>query len=250
MLDSEYLLRWYVDAGADEAIGEVAVDRYTQPAPPQPAAAPAPAKIAAAPTQGTSAHLALACETLEQLRTAMEAYDGCGLKRTCQCTVFADGNPKAKLMLIGEAPGSEEDQRGLPFVGVSGQLLDRMLASIGFNRSSAYIANVVPWRPPGNRKPEPTEVELCLPFIQRHIELVDPKVLVLLGGASAAALLARQEAISRLRGRWMDYSSPRLPRPIPALPTYHPAFLLRTPLQKREAWRDFLAVRKRLESAA
>jgi len=177
----------------------------------------------------------------------MEAYDGCALKRTAQRTVFADGNPQAAVMLVGEAPGADEDQQGLPFVGASGQLLNRMLASIGLDRSSVYITNVVPWRPPGNRKPEPGEVELCLPFIQRHIELVDPQCLVLLGGAAVAALLARQDAISRLRGRWMDYATPRLPRPIPAMPTYHPAYLLRTPLQKREAWRDFLAVRKRLD---
>jgi DNA polymerase len=177
----------------------------------------------------------------------MEAYDGCALKRTCRRTVFADGNPQAAVMLVGEAPGADEDQQGLPFVGASGQLLDRMLASIGLDRTSVYITNVVPWRPPGNRKPEPAEVEVCLPFLQRHIELVAPQILILLGGAAVAGLLARTDPISRLRGRWIDYASPRLARPVPAMPTYHPAYLLRTPLQKRDVWQDLLAVRKRLD---
>ncbi len=261
-LTSEQLLRWYVQAGVDETVGEIPVNRYASAqvagaAKPRPAS---PQQLATSATTGsgrqptiaaeatTSAHLAMECHSLPELRVAMEAYEGCGLKRTCQRTVFADGNPAASVMLIGEAPGADEDRLGLPFVGASGKLLDRMLATIGLDRSSAYITNVVPWRPPGNRKPEPTEVELCLPFIERHIELVAPAILVFLGGAPASALLARQEAISRLRGRWMDYSSSRLPRPVPAMPTYHPAYLLRTPLHKRDAWRDFLAVRKRLES--
>lgn len=260
----QQLLRWYGDAGVDEAVGERPIDRYAAvaeaPRAPTMAAVAGdgdalprsrpPAAAAVPPAQGaTSAHLAMACESLAELKAAMEAYDGCPLKRSCQRTVFADGNPQARVMLIGEAPGADEDRIGLPFVGASGRLLDRMLASIGLDRSSAYIANVVPWRPPGNRKPEPAEVELCLPFIGRHIELVDPALLILLGGAAASALLARQEAISRLRGRWAQYSSPRLARPIPAMPTYHPAFLLRTPASKREAWRDLLAVRKRLDDS-
>jgi DNA polymerase len=249
-------LRWYLDAGVDEAIGERPVDRFRLPAKPSavdPHAMPPQAAVSVIPAAAvhhTSAHIALACRTLAELKAAMEAYDGCALKRTCQRTVFADGNPEAQVMLVGEAPGADEDRLGLPFVGASGRLLDHMLASIGLDRQSVYIANVVPWRPPGNRKPEPTEIELCLPFIQRQIELVDPAVLILLGGAPTSALLARQDAISRLRGRWVDYSSPRLARPIPAMPTYHPAYLLRTPLHKREAWRDLLAVRKRLESTS
>lgn len=272
-LTPEQLLRWYVEAGVDETIGEQPVDRYATArkaavapasvpgsgvaagrtsggpaAPPNPQSAPQSApqsNVAAAPT-GTSAHLAMECASLDDLRRAMETYDGCALKRTCQRTVFADGNPAARVMLVGEAPGADEDRLGLPFVGASGRLLDRMLASIGLDRGSVYITNVVPWRPPANRKPEPTEVELCLPFILRHIELVDPAILILLGGAPASALLARNEPISRMRGQWTLYSSPRLPRPIPALPTFHPAYLLRTPHHKREAWRDLLAVRKRL----
>lgn len=246
-------LRWYIAAGVDEVIGEQAIDRYAQSAKPaQPrmpaqAAAPMPS---AAPEPASSAHLAQECADLAQLKAAMEGYEGCALKRTCQRTVFADGDPSARLMIVGEAPGADEDRLGLPFVGASGKLLDRMLASIGLDRTSAYITNVVPWRPPGNRKPEPAEVELCLPFLTRHIELVDPAVLLLLGGAAVSALLARTDSITRLRGGFIDYSSPRLAAPIPAMPTFHPAYLLRTPLQKREAWRDLLLVKQRLDGSS
>ena len=248
-------LRWYIAAGVDEVMGEQAVDRYAQSAKPAPARLPAQAAAAApipnaAPEPASSAHLALEAKDLAGLKAAMEAYEGCGLKRTCQRTVFADGDPSARLMIVGEAPGADEDRLGVPFVGASGKLLDRMLASIGLDRTQAYITNVVPWRPPGNRKPEPAEVELCLPFITRHIELVDPAVLLLLGGAAVSALLARTDSITRLRGGFIDYSSPRLAAPIPAMPTFHPAYLLRTPAQKREAWRDLMLVRQRLESAA
>jgi DNA polymerase len=176
----------------------------------------------------------------------MQDYDGCALKRTCQNLVFADGNPKARLMIIGEAPGADEDRLGLPFVGASGKLLDQMLAAIGLDRGQVYIANIVPWRPPGNRKPELNEVELCLPFIRRQIELVGPEALLLLGGSPASALLERTDPITRLRGTWINYSPPELAKPIPALPTFHPAYLLRTPAQKREAWHDLLAVKQRL----
>jgi uracil-DNA glycosylase len=255
------LLRWYLDAGVDEAVGEVALDRFAlsrQPAPPPAAAHPAPrprppSPPARAPEEtertaipGTSAHLAANCASLDALKAALEAFDEVALKRTALSTVFADGNPQAEVMLIGEAPGQEEDRRGVPFVGKSGKLLDRMLASIGLDRDNAYITNVVPWRPVDNRKPTPDEVAVCLPFLVRHIELVAPRVLVLLGGASASAVLGRHEGISRLRGRWYDYASPGLPAPIAALASFHPAYLLRTPEAKRGAWRDFLMVLKRL----
>ncbi|HLO78889.1 MAG TPA: uracil-DNA glycosylase [Magnetospirillum sp.] len=270
----DQLLRWYVDAGVDEAIGEVALDRFALSA--KPAAAKAPPVVAvavavavapapqahrppaAAPAvhahghghaiPGTAAHIAAECATLEDLRRALEAFDGLPLKQTARSTVFADGNPQAAVMVIGEAPGQEEDRHGLPFVGKSGKLLDRMLASIGLDRDTVYITNVVPWRPIENRKPTPDEVAVCLPFVSRHIELVDPRLLILLGGASASALLARHEGINRLRGRWFDYASPGLPRPIPAMATFHPAYLLRTPAAKREAWRDLVQVKKRLDS--
>lgn len=265
----DQLLRWYMDAGADEAVGEEAVDRFAlsaRPAvrpvpPPQPVAAPVhaapraahppllhPAPAGAQAVSGTAAHIAAECKTLEQLRAAMTAFDGLPLKATARSTVFADGNPEASVMVIGEAPGQEEDRQGLPFVGKSGKLLDRMLASIGLDRDSVYITNVVPWRPIENRKPTPDEVAVCMPFVSRHIELVDPKLLLLLGGASASALLARHEGINRLRGRWFDYASPGLPRPVPVMATFHPAYLLRTPAAKREAWRDLIQVKKRLDA--
>lgn len=180
--------------------------------------------------------------TLEELRACLAAFQGCNLHLTAKSLVFADGNPAARIMLVGEAPGSEEDATGLPFVGRSGKLLDRMLAAIKLDRSSVYIANVVPWRPPGNRTPTPQETEICRPFIARQIELVDPDVLVFLGAASAKALTGATDGIRKMRGRWMDYDTGR--RKIRAIATYHPAYLLRSPLEKRLAWRDFLALRK------
>jgi DNA polymerase len=266
-LTPEQILRWHIEAGADEAIGERPIDRLAPAAPatatgrpaartarPDPAAvrsfstgeAMARAPAAAGAPASRSAHLAQACATVAALKAAVEAFDGCALKRTCQRTVFADGNPKAHIMLVGEAPGREEDEQGLPFVGPSGKLLDRMLASIGLDRDSVWITNVIYWRPPGNRKPEPSEVELCLPFMERQIELIDPAAIMFLGGAAAAALLGKAEGITRLRGRWHDYAAPGVPRPIPCLPTYHPAYLLRTPVHKREAWRDLILLQKRL----
>jgi len=259
--DPAAVLRWYLDAGVDEAIGDVPVDRFvavasTAPAPSAvalPSARPLPAASAAQPQPpsvagATAAHLASEAQTVDALRAAVEAYDGCGLKQFASRTVFADGNPAARLMLIGEAPGEEEDRRGLPFVGVSGKLLDRMLASIGYDRTSAYITNCMFWRPPGNRKPTAEEVALCLPFVERHIVLVDPAVIVFVGGLSASTLLANPQGITRLRGRWLEYSTPGLPRPVPAIATFHPAYLLRTPQQKRLAWRDMLSIKKKLET--
>lgn len=259
------ILRWYLEAGVDETMGEEPVDRYAsarraaesraaQAAPrPQPVA-PAPVLPAAdelapaAALPGTAAHLAAGCADLAALRHALENFQGLPLKQAASSTVFGDGNPEAAVMCIGEAPGQEEDRRGLPFVGPSGKLLDRMLGSIGLDRSTCYISNVLPWRPPANRKPTHDEVAVCMPFLTRHIELVDPQVLILLGGAAAAAVLAKADGINRLRGRWFEFNSPGLPRPVPALATFHPAYLLRTPEAKRDAWRDLLMVKRRLES--
>jgi len=182
--------------------------------------------------------------SLADLRTILARFEGCALRTTATQLVFADGNPEGRVMFIGEAPGREEDLQGLPFVGPSGKLLDRMLAAIGLDRTSAYIANIVPWRPPGNRTPTPQESSICLPFIRRQIELVDPDVLVCLGGPSAATLLGITDGILKVRGRWFPFDSGR--REIRAMPTLHPAYLLRSPLQKRLAWRDFLAIRKAL----
>ena len=254
-IDSLAALRWQVEAGADEAIVETPVDRYAASAVPA-KVVPAPVvravPAAAAPLQAPTAavqsarSLAAAARSVAELAEALAAFDGCPLKRTATNLVFADGNPEARIMLIGEAPGADEDRLGRPFVGVSGQLLDRMLGCIGLDRRSAYITNVIFWRPPGNRQPTPAEIATCLPFVERHIELAMPEILVLVGGASAKTLLARNDGITKLRGRWFSYESAGMSRPVPAMPTYHPAFLLRQPAQKREAWRDWLAIGERL----
>ena len=269
-------LRFQIDAGADEAIGEAPVDRYAAARAPAPEAAPktppppppvepaplfagepeptpragrAPALVSAREAGETARALAAAAGTVAELAAAVGRYDGCELKLTANRTVFADGNPEARLMIVGEAPGAEEDRQGLPFVGPAGQLLDRMLASIALDRGSAYITNVVYWRPPGNRNPTGAEIATCLPFLVRHIELVAPAVLALAGGTAAKALLATNEGIMKLRGRWFTYESPGLARPIPVRAIFHPAFLLRSQGQKREAWRDLIAIRKRLDTA-
>jgi uracil-DNA glycosylase family 4 len=183
-------------------------------------------------------------ESLEGLRVILERFDGCALKATASQLVFHDGNPRARVMFVGEAPGREEDLAGVPFVGRSGRLLDRMMASIGLDRTTAYIANIVPWRPPGNRTPTPQEVAICLPFIRRQIELCDPDILVCLGKPAAQALIGSSDGIRKLRGRFVAYDTGS--REIRALATFHPAYLLRQPLEKRLAWRDFLAIKRAL----
>jgi uracil-DNA glycosylase len=206
-----------------------------------PTAPPAPeAAIMAARDAAKSA------ATLEALRALLDAFEGCMLRATATRLVFADGNPKSRVMFVGEAPGRDEDIAGLPFVGRSGKLLDRMMEAIGLDRTRAYIANIVPWRPPGNRTPTPHESAICLPFILRQIELADPDILVCLGQPSTQTLLGTKEGITRTRGRWFKFNTGS--REIRALATYHPAFLLRSPLQKRLAWRDFLALQKALAS--
>ncbi|WP_350332891.1 uracil-DNA glycosylase [Coralliovum pocilloporae] len=189
-------------------------------------------------------NLAASATSLEALHEAVQAFDGCNLKRTAKNTVFSDGSPNARLMFVGEAPGRDEDMQGLPFIGRSGQLLNRMLQAIELDRQSVYIANVLYWRPPGNRTPTPEETETCKPFIQRQIELVNPDVLVFLGAASSKALLGTSDGIRKLRGRWMPYELPN--RKIKAIATYHPAYLLRQPLEKRLSWKDFLAIKQAL----
>jgi DNA polymerase len=271
------LLAWQAAAGADEALMEAPVDRYkTSAAAParKPAAVEAPARPAAAP--GTQAvkpkpaasrparttakptpasltpaaasarELADAATSLEELVEALAAFDGCALKKTATNLVFGDGNPAAKIMFVGEAPGADEDRAGKPFVGVSGQLLDRMLAWIGLDRTKFYITNIVFWRPPGNRTPTSSEVGACLPFVARHIELVAPAILVPVGGPASETLLHRGEGIGKSHGRWYDYQTPGLAAPIPAMPIFHPAFLLRAPAQKRAAWRDLLRLEQKM----
>ncbi len=241
-LSPSEILQWYLDAGVDEAIGEAPVDRFQAP-PPQkaPAAARPPVFLQ------NACELAAAAATLDDLRAVVEAFDDCALKKTATKTVFTDGAPDARIVLIGEAPGAEEDRRGLPFVGPSGKLLDRMLASIGLDRGSVLISNTVYWRPPGNRPPTPQETTVCLPFVERLMEIVDPDIVVALGGAAAKSVLARSESVGRLRGRWFSYATPKMPRPAQATAIYHPAYLLRTPAQKRNAWADLRAIRRKLD---
>ena len=203
------------------------------------------APLPAAEEAVTSAReAAKTAKTLDELRAALTRFDGCALKTTAMNLVFADGYPEARVMFVGEAPGAEEDREGLPFVGRSGKLLDRMLAAIGLDRTNAYIANIVPWRPPGNRTPTPQESATCLPFIRRQIELVNPDFLVCLGKPSMQTLLGVKEGIRGVRGRWFDFDTGT--RTIKALVTFHPAYLLRSPLEKRHSWRDFLALKKAL----
>jgi uracil-DNA glycosylase family 4 len=263
------LLEWQIAMGADEAIGAVAPDRLAPPplaAVPPTAAIPTPRRPAPTPAAppvvappGALAEslaeaaqsarlLAAGAETIEALGALVAAFDGCPLKRTATNTVFIDGNPAAPVLIIGEAPGADEDRIGRPFVGRAGQLLDRMLAAIGLDRAAVQITNVIYWRPPGNRKPTAAEIAACLPFVLRHIALARPQMLVLAGGTAASALLPVNEGITRLRGRWFDLAVPGLDRPVPTLAMFHPAFLLRAPERKREAWRDLLALKAKLDA--
>lgn len=272
------LLRWYVDVGVDETIGEQPVDRYAEAlaakaardaardaaldamkaeqATAQPGAASASAPPPAAvrtPQQATpdavkSAYgLAAQATTLSELKAIVADFDGCPLKPMATNLVFGDGNEKARIVFIGEAPGADEDRQGVPFVGPSGQLLNKMMASIGLSREDVFISNTVFWRPPGNRTPASAEVAVCAPFVERIMELIDPEILVTLGGPASASLLGRTESVGRLRGKWFEYATPKLSRPVQATALYHPAYLLRTPAQKRNAWRDLLMVKAKLD---
>jgi uracil-DNA glycosylase family 4 len=258
------------EAGVDVALNDIAPDRFAErPPEPEPVAAPqqarpaparpplpafvpaqapasAPALPAAEEAVTSAREAAKTAKTLDELRAALARFEGCALKTTAMNLVFADGNPEARVMFVGEAPGAEEDREGLPFVGRSGKLLDRMLATIGLDRTNVYIANIVPWRPPGNRTPTPQESAICLPFIRRQIELVNPDILVCLGKPSMQTLLGIKEGIRGVRGRWFDFDTGT--RTIKALVTFHPAYLLRSPLEKRHSWRDMLVLRKALAS--
>jgi uracil-DNA glycosylase len=279
--DLRAILALYVESGVDAVLQEEPADRFGGDALPAPTAvtAPEPAEHAPAvrstpmpaPAAGGSAppprrmtavpqspadttapadavmaarELARSAAGLEELRGLLDGFEGCGLRKTAKQLVFAAGTPQARVMFVGEAPGREEDLEGVAFVGRSGQLLDRMLTPIGLDRTTAYIANVIPWRPPGNRTPTPQETEVCLPFTLRQIELANPDILVCLGGPSAQTLLGIKEGIRRLRGRWHAFHTGT--REIRAIATFHPAYLLRNPIEKRFVWRDLLAIRKAL----
>jgi uracil-DNA glycosylase family 4 len=273
--DLRELLHFYAEAGVDTPLEDVPVDRFSQvearsvavspqPAPQIPAeqhrpqrleresAPPAPSILskASVPDDAKVAlarQLASSAATLEELREQLASFDGCNLKFTAKNLVFSDGNPDASVMFVGEAPGREEDLEGVPFIGRSGQLLDRMFAAIGLDRTGVYIANTIPWRPPGNRTPTPLETEICRPFFERQVELANPKLLVALGGPAAKALTNATEGILRLRGNWKSHVAASGIE-IPVMPTLHPAYLLRNPAQKRFAWRDFINIKMRLRA--
>jgi len=257
------LLAFYLEAGVDCALAEEPSDRLSEieaepapaprriaplvsasdrPAAPQPDLAPAPdAAIESA------RELAPKAKTLDELRGLLEVFDGCALKATATKQVFGDGNPQARIMFVGEAPGRDEDLQGIPFIGRSGKLLDLMLTAIGLDRTSVYIANVIPWRPPGNRDPSPHETQMCLPFIKRQIELVDPDIVVCLGKPSSQAVLELKDGIMKTRGRWFDYNTGT--RTIRAMATFHPAYLLRQPIYKRMTWKDLRTIQAALAAS-
>jgi uracil-DNA glycosylase family 4 len=257
------LLRWYAEMGVDIAVDDAPHDRFAEsragvsaqaeqrsPSAARPETFEASRRVMAEPATALFAETiaatrdAAAAQSLGDLREILSRYEGCGLKATATRLVFGDGSPSADIMFIGEAPGADEDREGVPFVGRAGQLLDKMLASIGLDRTTVYIANVVPWRPPGNRTPTPLETAACLPFTRRQIELVDPKILVCLGAASAQTLLGGKEGIIRMRGRWFAY--PAGNTEIRALAMLHPAYLLRQPAQKKLAWQDLRILAKEI----
>lgn len=267
-------LSWLVDAGADEAVLDEPVNRLVARTP---AAAASPSVAAREPVRslapssfektfsrpmpqaekksaptvesdsvGSAMEIVARCNSLAELKAAMESFDGCALKKSATNTVFADGTLAHRIMLIGEAPGRDEDKQGLPFVGRAGQLLDKMLASIGLDRkTNAYITNVINWRPPDNRDPTPEEVAICRPFLRRHIELVNPGIIILLGAVSARHVLGLSDGIMRLRGHWKEYFVGG--QMVPVMPTLHPAYLLRRPIDKKLAWRDLQAIQDRIK---
>lgn len=269
--DALALLDWQVAMGVDDAVGDIAGLHHWRQDSARPPSNPAPAKPAAAvkavPASASETLKSLieqtdtpekqapraifqkvSAQNIEALKAEIAAFDGCPLKQTAMNMVFSDGNPEARIMLIGEAPGEDEDRQGKPFVGVSGQLLDRMLESIGLSRTeNVYITNVLFWRPPGNRAPTDAELAACLPFVERHIALIKPDIIVLLGGVAAKTLLRTKDGITRLRGKWVDYAPPPgsgSTHAIPCLPIYHPAYLLRQPAAKRQAWGDLLSLKE------
>ena len=252
------ILEWYLTAGVDETCGEVPF-ALAEPAKEMPRIVPAAVSAAVRPAENSArpatTELAHACqsarelcqkaETLEELKKMVEEFDGCALKLTANKTVFGYGSGTARLLLIGEAPGADEDRSGIPFVGRSGQLLEKMLKAIGFDRNECFITNVLPWRPPGNRTPTEGEIAVCLPFLKRQIDLVSPEAIMILGGSAANALLDNGEPISRMRGKWLEYKKSDGGK-VPVLASFHPAYLLRNSGQKAKAWVDMLRMKQKL----
>lgn len=267
-------LLWQLEAGIDECIGEYPVNRLTLSAEKMLEVKSSSSEQAQIPTgtnvlsesnkdimqstirqisseklggeAQTVGEIAAACSSLKELESAVSAFQGCALKNTSTNTVFGDGHPNANIMFVGEAPGADEDRQGKPFVGASGRLFDKMVGSIGLDRNSLYITNILFWRPPGNRNPTTSEISMCLPFVERHIELVSPQILVALGGPATKTLLGVQQGITRLRGQWHEYGTKNLANPIATLPFFHPAYLLRSPAHKRKTWQDLILIKEKL----
>jgi uracil-DNA glycosylase family 4 len=271
----EDILNWYMEMGVDECIADESTDRYafseaqmekrkaaianpppasmSAPVISQKTAAPAPKVPATDEMVQDAVQRAQKSKTMDELEAAVSGFEGCVLKQTALNTVFCDGNPKAKVMILGDAPATAEDREGKPFAGLAGQLLDKMLFASGLSkemgdRSDVFLSNILYWRPPGNRAPTPSEIALCLPFVERQIELVDPSMIILFGETAAKAILGRHESLSKLQGRWFEHSTPGLSHPVAATVVYHPDYLLKSPVQKRKAWRDLLAISERLKN--
>ncbi len=255
------LLKWYLESGIDEALEEQPIDHFISQAAAENKKAESipivsadtasnskiPVELVSRSDTTKSAYSAArGADTLEALREAMSVFEGCPLKQTAKNLVFGDGPASSKFMLIGEAPGAQEDREGRPFVGPAGQLLERMLKAISIERSDVYITNILPWRPPGNRTPTDSEIAACIPFIERQIELVAPEVLILIGGVSAKTLLGTTQGIMRIRGKWLEYKREGGLAAIPTRAILHPAYLLRSPAQKRETWIDLLEIQQRM----
>ena len=262
-MDRRSLLKLYIAAGVDEAVDDTPTNYFAalpivptetapQPkmdrvAPPTMTATAAPLHHSPSAAEAKARELASACTNLAELEAAIRAFDGCAIKKTATNTVFADGNPTAKIMVIGEAPGAQEDIKGIPFCGPSGELLDKMLGAIGLNRTSVYISNTIFWRPPGNRQPSPEETAICLPFVEKHIALIAPDILILSGGTATTTLLKRDQSISRLRGKWYEYQNQYLQAPIQTALMYHPSYLMRQPAHKKHAWQDLLMIKAAID---
>lgn len=260
-INTEALLEWYIDAGVDASCANEPCLLQSKEIPAL--QVPNATVSVQTPIQGSRSAISVlaqaipeACKnarqlcqqasSLDELRKLVENFEGCALKFNAKSTVFGNGNQNADIVIIGEAPGADEDRLGKPFVGRSGQLLEKMLTAINLKREEVYITNILPWRPPGNRTPTDSEVAVCLPFLKRQIELVNPKIILFLGGSAANAVMDIAEPISKLRGRWLEYK-PSAGKVINAFASFHPAFLLRNGAQKSKAWSDFLRISKKLK---
>lgn len=258
-MNNKTLLEWYIAAGVDEAVDNAPTNYFAlkpqlsiitpSPSPSSPpkistASTATPLHLAPAAASNAARELANNCKTVAELEETVRKFDGCAIKKTATKTVFADGNPQAQIMIIGDAPDASEDVSGSPFSGENGILLNKMLGAIGLDRTSTYLTNMVFWRPAGNRQASEIEITTCLPFVEKHIALVSPKLLILSGGIATTALLHKDQSISRLRGKFYDYKNDYLSEPIQTILMYHPSYLLKQPLHKKQAWQDLIMIKK------